>query len=603
VALVVIEYHVGRDEGQGIVKLLRLVAGRLCFAAAVAAAVVVGCSSTAFAHAVLEATTPTAGSVLTSPPTVVTMRFGEPVEIPLGSVEVLDGAGRRVDQGKPFHPAGKPTVVAQGVTADLPDGGYVVVWRVISADSHPVHGAFTFSVGSGSVSSARTAQLLAQDSGSRIVGLVYGAVRALGYGAVAVLVGGTALLVGGWAAGSRRRGVRRLLWAAWAAAAATALAAIALEGVYGAGRPLLDAVRPSLIHSALRTRAGELDAWRFAVVLAAGGPLLGRLMRPPRPGPRRPADTATLTGAAGVGLVILATFSLAGHAATGRGAGFAVAMDLAHITAVSVWVGGLAMLVVGTRGAERIGTAGLRRFSQWALISVAVIAVSGGFEAWRQVATPGAVLSTAYGRLLVAKTVGFAVIVAFGAANRRRVAALPGAALRAPAAAIDGGPVATHRQVGASPSVWLGRTVRVELAVAAVVLSLAAVLVDARPAKQAYTPTFHATAAAGVTVRVVVSIPAPRSGPVAVRLATFGANGNPLAVPEIDATLSLRSSGGSSPPVSVAGLPLRLQSLGRGRFASVGLDVPIPGVWILNLTVRTNDIDEYYATPVAVAFR
>ena len=190
-------------------------------------------------------------------------------------------------------------------------------------------------------------------------------------------------------------------------------------------------------------------------------------------------------------------------------------------------------------------------------------------------------MTTSYGRLLVAKTVGFAVIVCFGAANRRRVAALP--------------------RMGVST--WLRRTVRVEVGLAAVVLVFAAVLVDARPAKQSYTPTFHTNVAAGSAVRVAVSIPAPRSGPVTLRLSTYDPHGHLVAVPEIDATLNLRTSAAGLPAVAVAGLPVRLQSVGVGRFTSVGLEVPIPGVWTLNLTVRTNDIDEYYANPATVAFR
>jgi copper transport protein len=584
-ALALMYYHVWRANGREIVKIvdvLRRRAGRLLAMVVLAVGIVVGDASTAFAHAQLESTTPTAGSVLTSAPTDVTMTFGEPVEIPLGSVQVLDGAGRSVVQGKPFHPGGVASKVAQDLQPGLPDGGYVVVWRVISADSHPVHGAFTFSIGSGTISSATTAHLLAKNGGSRAVGVVYGVVRALGYVAVAVLIGGTMLVVGAWPAGRRRRTARLLLWTAWGASAFTALAAIALEGVYGAARPLQDLLQPTLLHAALRTRAGVLDAWRFAIVVAIAGPLLALLMNRTRTERGRAVDRVAIVGAIVVGLLVLGTFSLAGHAATGRGAGFAAVIDVGHLAGVSVWVGGLAMLVVATRRKpDGITPAGLRRFSLWAVISVAAIAVSGGFEAWRQVGTWGAVLTTSYGRLLVAKTVGFAVILCFGAANRRRVAAL------------------NVRGISA----WLGRTVRVEVGLAAVVLVLAAVLVDARPAKQSYTPTFHTNLKAGSAVRVAVSIPQPRSGPVTLRLSTYDAKGHLVAVPEIDATLNLRTSAAGLPAVAVAGLPIRLQSAGVGRFTSVGLEVPIPGVWTLNLTVRTNDIDEYYANPTTVAFR
>ena len=378
-ALALMYYHVGRPKGLEIVKFVKVLcarAGRLLVMATLAVGIVVGDASTAFAHAQLESTTPTAGSVLTSAPADVTMTFGEPVEIPLGSVQVLDGAGRSVVHGKPFHPGGAASKVAQDLEPGLPDGGYVVVWRVISADSHPVHGAFTFSIGSGSISTATAAHLLAKNGGSRAVGVVYGVVRALAYVAVAVLIGGTMLVVGAWPAGRRRRTARRLLWTAWAASAVTALAAIALEGVYGAGRPLHDVFQPTLLHAALHTRAGVLDAWRFAIVVAIAGPLLAWLMRS-RTERDHAVDRVVGAGAIAVGLVLLGTFSLSGHAATGRGAGFAAVIDMGHLAGVSVWVGGLAMLALATRRRpDGITPAGLRRFSRWAVISVAAIAVS-----------------------------------------------------------------------------------------------------------------------------------------------------------------------------------------------------------------------------------
>src|SRR4051794_2063353 len=101
----------------------------------------------ASAHAILQASSPADGAHLDTAPASVSMTFNEPVSASLGSVRVFDGGGNRVDQGDVLA---RDTTVSVGLKPGLGDGGYVVTWRVISADSHTVRGAFTFTVGAGS---------------------------------------------------------------------------------------------------------------------------------------------------------------------------------------------------------------------------------------------------------------------------------------------------------------------------------------------------------------------------------------------------------------------------------------------------------------------
>ncbi|MBF6558401.1 MAG: copper resistance protein CopC [Acidimicrobiales bacterium] len=91
--------------------------------------------------------------------------FGEPVEIDFGSLRVIGPGGRRVDSGGTHHPDGDSHAVAISLPSDLPRGTYVVAWRVISADSHPVHGAFVFSVGTASGAAKATDQPIRQRGG------------------------------------------------------------------------------------------------------------------------------------------------------------------------------------------------------------------------------------------------------------------------------------------------------------------------------------------------------------------------------------------------------------------------------------------------------
>src|SRR4051812_908284 len=110
--------------------------------------VLLGAAAPASAHAGLVGTDPPAGAALDQAPDKVTLRFTEPVVADPGAVRVYDTHGQRVDSGELTHPGG-PSTVAVGLK-DVGDGGYVVTWRVISADGHPVTGGITFRVGSGS---------------------------------------------------------------------------------------------------------------------------------------------------------------------------------------------------------------------------------------------------------------------------------------------------------------------------------------------------------------------------------------------------------------------------------------------------------------------
>ena len=399
---------------------------RILLVVAVAVVAVAGWAAPAFAHAQLLSTNPGAGTVLPKSPGVVVLHFGEDVEIQFGAVHVYNSASQRIDDGNSYHPNGDGHSVAVKIPSKLAAGGYVVTWRVISADSHPVHGAFTFLIGSGGAGAATAAtsqatRLLAATGGSVTVGVVFGADRFLAFAALFVLVGGTAFVVGAWPEGRDDDRARWLLLAGLVGAVVTTLAAIALQGPYGGGLPLLKALSPTVFREVLKTRFGEVYLARLVVLLAVAAPLMWRLRRPGAL-PRWWKPAGIVTGAA-----ILITPGLAGHAATGSLIILAIPFDLIHVSAAAVWVGGLCVLAVAVLGPrkDRTGPNPLKtvlpRYSQWALVAVAAIAVSGGFAAWRQIGSLDAVTTTTYGRLVLAKTIIFLILVGIATKSRRIV--------------------------------------------------------------------------------------------------------------------------------------------------------------------------------------
>ena len=111
-------------------------------------AAALGAAPLAQAHAFLDHASPAVGSSVPTAPSVVTLWFTQDLEPAFSSVTVTNEAGQRVDLGNARIPPGSPAELQIGLKA-LPPGTYLVSWHVVSVDTHPTEGTFTFEVGSG----------------------------------------------------------------------------------------------------------------------------------------------------------------------------------------------------------------------------------------------------------------------------------------------------------------------------------------------------------------------------------------------------------------------------------------------------------------------
>ena len=124
-------------------------------------------------------------------------------------------------------------------------------------------------------------------------------------------------------------------------------------------------------------------------------------------------------------LPLLASRSLTSHAvAVSADKMLAVAADAIHLIATGLWGGGLLSLSwVLYRGTKRLklplswAAEAVRRFSLLAIVSVAVLLVTGLYQSWIQVGTLKTLFSTDYGRVLVVKLALFLGMVGLGALN------------------------------------------------------------------------------------------------------------------------------------------------------------------------------------------
>src|SRR5258708_11389170 len=119
--------------------------GQILSALAVCALVLM-LPAAASAHAYLVKTFPVASQVLNAPPPDVALTFDEAVEPRFAIISVTD-VGARSETTGPVHRAASDPDTLVVPLKKVPEGWYLVVWRAISVDGHPVQGAFTFAVG------------------------------------------------------------------------------------------------------------------------------------------------------------------------------------------------------------------------------------------------------------------------------------------------------------------------------------------------------------------------------------------------------------------------------------------------------------------------
>ena len=208
------------------------------------AAIVVGLgvgAGPAFAHAELTGSSPLGGAQLTDPPKEISVTFGESVDFGPGAIRLFDAGGRQLETGAATHPGGDGHSIT-AKTPSLPTGTYVVAWRAVSADAHPVQGAFTFRVGDAPAVDTRSLaiRVLAASGASTAVGLLYGLARVLVFAGLALLIGGAVAALHVWPGALGHTRTRLLLWAALGALIIGTIASIGLQGVYARGGALGD---------------------------------------------------------------------------------------------------------------------------------------------------------------------------------------------------------------------------------------------------------------------------------------------------------------------------------------------------------------------------
>jgi len=509
----------------------------ICFAAAVAAILVaLYPTRQAFAHATLLSALPAEGVTLPAPPATMRLDFNEPVSPlvmrlvrPTGQVATLTNVtaeNKSVNIGPP----------------DMPDlGTYVLSWRVISADGHPVGGVVTFSVGhpSAGVSAPPNVGAAGVHAAIWIVQFVL---------SFALFIGVGGAFFAAWLAAKRPLPRQSVLAAAITCGIVAAAVSISFQGLDALAEPLQDALRPGVWLEGFTTSWGS-------TVLVAGATLVGALLAlgfDNRSWSRAFAVLALI----GIGLALVAS----GHASTTEPRLLSIPVVFLHGVCVAFWIGSLLPLALAVPAGDSVA---LERFSRLIPVPLLVLIASGVVLAFVQLDRPDALWTTDYGRVLSAKIALVLMLLALGALNRYAIV---------PRLALTG----TRSLV---------TVIATEFALAIVILGLVGLW--------RFMPPPRALAAAQMTyihfhgepAMAQIELTPVRDRGAAVTIDVTDDELKPVAAKQVDLVIWNPSAGIE---------PIRRNATfeGGATWRIVGLQIPLAGVWRMRVEILISDFDK-----------
>jgi len=260
--------------------------------------------------------------------------------------------------------------------------------------------------------------------------------------------------------------------------------------------------------------------------------------------------------------------------------------DVLHGLAASVWVGGIACLLLALPGATRklqgdergrllFGT--LARFSPIALGSVIAIAATGVIQAYIDVRSFHGLLHTTYGALIVVKVVLLLALIGLGWVNRERV--IPALERLAGAGRAPGGIGALAR-----------RAMRGELALMLCVFGVTAALIGYAPPIDAATGPFSTNTTIG-PAELELTVEPARVGPNTIHLYLIDARTGAqfTATRELTATARLPAKG-------IGPLSLKPTVAGPGHYILDSAVLSPGGTWEIEFVDRVSEFEQFSRT-------
>jgi len=364
----------------------------------------------ASAHAYLVRTVPSASGVLDTPPPAVELTFDEAVEPRFAIISVTDARGHQETTSPVRRSPSNPDTLVVPLRPHLPQGWYLIYWRAISVDGHPVQGAFTFAVGPNAGPAPQfVIPKLSQTATTPDLLITRWAVFLTVMAAIGLFV--FRMFV---ARPLARRVLGTSLWPGSLAFIVTSILGLIAIPVYldvstatFALRSVTDVGGLAPLFRVTAFGRGFVDMEICFALFCVAGWIALALDRPERER-RSIAEIAATLGAllaAGAALVMPGA---SGHAGQTSPRGLSLLVDWLHLVSGSLWIGGLIGLLAlwaGLPAARRIPalSVAVPRFSNLAFVSVLVLLASGTAAAILHLPIVAALWQTSYGKAILVK--------------------------------------------------------------------------------------------------------------------------------------------------------------------------------------------------------
>jgi copper transport protein len=535
---------------------------------ALAFLIVCGASQAALAHAVLLGSTPKANEMVATAPKELVLNFNENV----GPIffKVLDRSGKEVGSPGDIKVDGNNLILPLGDT--LPNGTYVLTYRVISADTHPVGATFGFSIGEpmADMSQMNASAEPASTPWTWAVGInrwtLYAAMLLAAGSALFTLLITTPITV---TAATFKVGKLSAV-----IAAITYVLAVGFGGAEmvlgGAGALFSSDTWARGLQSTLTPSAAIGIPAMLVLIYAFTG------------GVERPKAGALTVGA----VAAIGSFLVTGHAATAPPVWLMATVVAVHLFCAAFWFGALYPLYKTTEATDA-AAAGvvMTKFSQWAVYSVALIILSGIVISWVQVQSPENMTGNMYGTGLIRKLVLVAIILALALYNK--LVLTP---------ALERG--------DAHGAVRIRRTIRIEFVLYVLILGAAMALTLTTPPRAIVDQT-----AAGAAMQMEgfkatvqsqgysadIEITPAKAGENMIMVTVKGTDGQVLTtMADLEITANLPAAG-------ISDVMIKGQNVGNGMWHAVFKEMIIPGDWVLRIDAFVTDFDKIsFETTVAI---
>ncbi|TYS09597.1 copper transporter [Bacillus subtilis] len=512
---------------------------------------------TSFAHAYIVKSSPSENSELKSAPAHAEIEFNEPVEEGFHYIKVYNSNGERVDNGKTEIKKDNNHIMTVKLKKNLPHDVYRAEWNAVSADGHPVSGVIPFSIGKaeGGFSSQKAA-------GSPL-NPETAADRAMLYTALSLFIG-TVFFHLFWYKGDSEqlaKRTRRILIVSITALGLALLLQLPIQTKANAGG-WGSAFQPIYIRETLFETAGGtiwiIQATLFVLLALSVIPVIRK---------NRYSSFGYWTAPLIFFFGLLLAKAFTGHAAVVEEKAVGILMDFLHLSSASIWVGGIAALVLllaneWKQPDKTLAWETVSRFSPWALTAVGVILFSGLLNGFFIIRSMDSLFHTAYGQALLVKSGLFVLMLVLGVLHF----------------------LLTRKQRRAG----ISRTVKVEWAIGIAVLITAAVFTSLPSPPEPVPEPFYQTKAIENGQSVSLSISPNQPGKNVFELRVTDHNGDPVKnIQQI--TLTVYKTGLSGSENKNA---FQLKEKTKGVFQDENLSINEKGNWKIKVHGLTGDFNE-----------